>query len=221
MENKLLPGGIMNAKYLSLVTLLGGLLLTACSTTPVERKEDAAQGLTEMRDAVVQTRLQIDKTLSSLNTLISAPATELSKAYSQYAKDVEQLDKQVDKVQDQSKEMNAKGVNWLTEWHKSYSDIQDPELREVNEERRLEVTSQFDEIHQASRAARDALLPLLRDLQDVRTVVGNNLTTRSVRDVASTDVVRNAGLHAQTANRNLDIAISDFQELSNTLSGSN
>jgi hypothetical protein len=211
----------MNTLQTSMIGIVAALLLTACSTTPVERKEDAAQGLTDMRDAVVQTRLQIDKTLASLNTLISAPATELSKAYSQYSKDVERLDKQVSEVQDQSKEVSARGADWLTEWHKSYSDIQDPELRAVNEERRADVTSQFDEINQASRAARDALLPLLRDLRDVKTVVGNNLTTQSVRDVASTEVVRNASLHAQTANRNLDVAISDFQELANTLSGSN
>jgi anion-transporting ArsA/GET3 family ATPase len=192
-------------------------LIAGCSTNPVEQKQETAENLIEMKQTVAETRAQVDKTLGSLNTLMVAPAPQLAQAYSTYAKDVEKLSDNVKEVKEQSREVNESSGKWVAAWQNSYDEVQDVQLKSLSEERRQQLIASLDRINTSSRLTRDALEPLIRNLQDVKTVLGNDLTPRGIDQVASTDIVQRANENGQVATRQMDVAISDYQLLANRL----
>src|SRR2546430_16819419 len=95
----------MNARPLSWVwifffAIVGG----ACSTPPVERQERTAQTLGNLTEDMKATRFHIEKTLASLNGLVSAPPDHLREAYNQFDKDVKTVGKDAKAVERRSQE---------------------------------------------------------------------------------------------------------------------
>lgn len=191
--------------------------VAGCATTPVERQQDTARSLAEVRDGIAATEQQIDKTLSSLQSVINAPADNLGQAYAQYARDVETLKKQAQQVQKNREELRAQRDRWLSAWQESQKNVQNPELKEISQERRAEIASRFDRVTRSAEAASAAFTPLIKDLDDVKTVLGNDLSQRSIDAVSRTNVIHNATTHGAEVEQNLEAAVKEFDELLGTL----
>jgi hypothetical protein len=199
-------------------TLSLALLLGACAAKPVARQEKTAHSLTEMTSDMTTVRALIDSTIVSLRTLMIAAPNDLRAAYDRYARDVSAIGRETARMQERSAQLGERSATWLAGWEKSHGDIQDAELRRVSEWRRATLTSRFDTAGASFETARAALLPFVRDLEDIRTAVANDLTPRGISAVSRTDVVRNADVNGQTAARAIDQATADLQDLDSALS---
>jgi hypothetical protein len=194
--------------------------VVGCASTPVERKDATSSSMVEVRDSMVATRGQIDKTLASLNGLMGAPPDRLRDAYQQYAKDADKIAQQAATVDKESRLMRQRSDQWLMGWQKSQGDVSNPELKALSERRRAEALQRFQSMEASLAVAREEFAPFVANLQDVKKVVGNDLTPNSVAAVSATAVVQNANQHGTEAGRALDAAIADLQELTQTLAPS-
>lgn len=188
--------------------------VAGCASTPVERKEAS---LVELRDSMVTIRGQIDKTLASLNGLTSAPPDGLRAAYQQYAKDTDRIAKQAVTVDKESRQMRKRSDEWLVGWQKSQAEVHDPELKALSERRHAQALERIQNIERSLTEAREAFAPFVANLQDVKQVVGNDLTPNGVAAVSGTAVVQNANQSGGAAARALDATISDLEVLTQTL----
>jgi uncharacterized membrane-anchored protein YhcB (DUF1043 family) len=196
-------------------TVLVALVLTGCASTPVERQEATAESLTELRQAMTETRAQIEKTLASLINLTNAPAENLRPAYQEFAKNTDTMTEQARRIEAESNQVQRRSDRWLSSWEKSQ--VQNPELKQLSAERREQVVQRFQSIEGSLVAAREAFGPFVRNLQDVKKVVGNDLTPRGVQAVSGTTVVQNATERGQAAARALDVTIDDLRALTQTM----
>jgi len=187
--------------------------VAGCASTPVERRDAASSSLAELRDSMVATRGQIEQTLASLNGLTSAAPDELRDAYRQYANDADKIAQQAATVDKESRQMRSRGDEWLAGWQKSQADVNNPELKALGEQRRAQALARIQNIERSLAEARQAFAPFVANLQDVKQVVGNDLTPNGVAAVSGTAVVQNANQSGAAAARALDATIADLQVL--------
>lgn len=194
--------------------------VAGCASTPVERKDATSSSLLELRDSMIATRGQIEQTLASLNNLTSAPPGNLRDAFQQYANDANKIAQQAETVNQESRQMRNRSDAWLAGWKKAQAEVNNPELKALSESRREQALERFQNIAGSMAAAREAFGPFVANLQDVKKVVGNDLTPNGVTAVANTMVVQNANRHGADAARALDVTIADLQVLTQTLAPS-
>jgi len=207
-------GVVMDRKIGWVGVIMVAIWVAGCASTPVERKEKSA---VEVRDSMMAIRGQIDKTLASLNGLTSAPPDRLRAAYQQYAKDTDKIAQQAETVDKESHQMRRRSVEWLAGWQKSQLDVHDPELKALSERRHAEALERIQNIERSLAEAREAFTPFVANLQDVKQVVGNDLTPNGVAAVSGTAVVQNANQSGADAARALDATIDDLEVLTQTL----
>jgi len=191
--------------------------VAGCASTPYERREATSSSLVDLRDSMVVTRGQIEQTLASLNGLTSAPPDQLRDTYKQYAKDTDKIAKQAVTVDKESRQMRSRSKQWLAGWQKSQAEVQDPELKALSESRRAQALERIQNIDRSLAEAREAFAPFVKNLQDVKQVVGNDLTPNGVAAVSETAVVQNANQAGTTAARALDVTIAELDALTQTL----
>ena len=191
--------------------------VAGCASTPYERREATSGSLVDLRDSMVATRGQIEQTLASLNGLTSAPPDQLRETYKQYAEDTDKIAKQAVTVDEESRQMRSRSKEWLAGWQKSQAEVQDPELKALSESRRAQALERIQNIDRSLAEAREAFAPFVENLQDVKQVVGNDLTPNGVAAVSGTAVVQNANQAGTTAARALDVTIAELEALTQTL----
>lgn len=189
------------------------LFISACATDPVDRQDQTSRSLIELRDQMRETRAQVDRTLVSLASLMTVPPEQLRPAFQQYANNADTIAKQAAAIDKEAREMKRRSNAWLTGWQRNYAEVRNPELRGVSEQRREQVLSRFDNIDRSLASARETFGPFVTNLQDVRKVVGNDLTPRGVALVSTTAVVQNANENGAAAARALDTTIADLEAL--------
>lgn len=203
----------MKRTYGAFAVVLLLCALAACSTSPVERKENVTSGVADVRAGLLATRNQIDQTLNSLQQLMVASPANIGPAYQQYAQDVDTLKKQARQMQTDAARMRSQSSRWLSDWEKSQREIQNAELKRVSEQRRNEVTMRFQNINAAYDQAQAAFAAFLKNLDDIKTAVGNDLTPKGVAVVASTRVVESANANGAQVKQIIDRAINEFDGL--------
>ena len=191
--------------------------VAGCASTPFERKEAAASSMVELRDSMVATRGQIEKTLVSLNGLMTAPPDGLRAAYKEYTKDTDEIAQQAVTVDEESRQLRQRSDEWLAGWQTSHADVRDPELRALSERRRAQALERIQNIDRSLAEAREAFAPFVSNLQDVKKVVGNDLTPNGVAAVSGAAVVQNANRSGAAVARALAVTIVDLQVLTQTL----
>ena len=189
----------------------------AMNQTP-EPKEQAAQTVVQFQNDAQATRAQVEKTLASLNALMKAPPQEVAQAYTRYAADVDAMNKQKDAVSEQSDEIKSRSSKWQSNWQKSQAEVKNPELKALNEQRRSEIMTRFEKINASFDSAHDAFIPFIANIEDVKTVVGNDVTKRGVDRVSAAGVVRKANTNGNAVIENIDIAVAESGKLANALS---
>ncbi len=192
--------------------------VASCVNTPVERKEATVGSLTDTRKDLTNIRAQIDKTLGSLNALLSAPQDKLKKTYKQYARDVDSMRANAAAMQRHANTMGKHGENYLVGWQRAQAEVKNPELSELSGERRELVAARFKRINAAFQEANHEFVPFLSNLEDIKKVVGNDLTPAGVAAVGQTTVVANATRHGSIVARTLDEALTEFNLLAGVLS---
>lgn len=203
----------MERRLGSVFALLVLFVVASCVNTPVERQEATSKSLVELQEALNATRAQVDKTLNSMNGLMRAPEGNLRDAYQQFSKDAETITRQFQRLEAESGQMKRRSENWLSSWKEVYGDVKNPELRAATEQRREQVLTRFYTIDGSLAAAQQALKPLITNLQDIRKVMGYDLTSRGVNAVTATNAVQQANENGKLASAALDVVISDLQSL--------
>jgi len=190
------------------------LFALACSTAAPDRAVHTSETLSTMQEQVTVARARVDTTLASLNNLMSASPQSLRAAYDAYARDLLALDKSATSIHNSNDQLRNQTADYFTSWKKETAKVSSPELQAIADQRRQVVREQYERLRTSYAAASTATDTLLKDLHDIRSVIGNDLTDATQTKVRGTTVVQSAtsdGARVQTA---LDAALSETRAFS-------
>jgi hypothetical protein len=183
--------------------VVAALALSACAANQIERKQDAAQSARDVSSDIRSTNAQIDATLASLDNLMAADPAQLQPAYDRYSADVARMRTQAERINGDSADMRKQSQAYLSNWEKQHNDIQNQELRSASEQRRQTVMDRFQSVQSSYDSSRTSLDQFIRNLDDVRIALRNDLTARGVQAIAQTSVVKNAHTNGNNVKQSL------------------
>lgn len=196
---------------LTMVAYIGG-----CATTGPKLAEKATSSMRDTKDELVLTKDQVKATMTSLNTLVGQPGTDLGTQYKQFVRAVKNTEKRATGLRKQTERMNAQSGSYFDTWQTELETIQNPDIRKRSEERRAKAFDSYKKIDTAMQAANESLVPFISDLQDIQRYLANDLTAQGI--AAISDVVKKTGTNAETVEKQLDAAIAEIDRVAGEMS---
>jgi chromosome segregation ATPase len=173
------------------IIVIAVIALAACAR-PIEHKDQTAERARDTSSSLRAVEDQIDNTLAALNNLLSAQPADLKTAYDQYSKEVDKMHALARRTDLEAQATERKSRAYLDDWEKNHAKIENQELRQASLQRRTEVMSHFDRVQTSYTDARNGLRDFLRNLDDIRTALANDLTPNGITAIKATEVVKNA-----------------------------
>lgn len=167
-------------------------MFAACATSAPDRAVKAASSLDVMQQNSSKARAQIDTVLSSLETMLDAPADRLRDTYDRYDKDVKKMNQYADAIRENDRDLRKNGNTYLEQWQRDTSDVSDPELRALAEQRRRQTAQSTESMRTTLTSTAGSFEAFLRDINDIQKVIGNDLTPTGQANVRHTAVAQSA-----------------------------
>lgn len=189
-------------------------MFVACATSAPDRAAKAVSSLDVMHQNSAKARAQIDTVLSSQDTLLNAPADRLREAYDRYDKDVKKMNEYADAIRENDTDLRKNGKAYLAQWQRDASNVSDPELRAIAEQRRGQIEQSSQGMRSTLTSAAGSFEAFLRDINDIRKVIGNDLTPTGQASVRQTTVAQSAqseGARAKSALQDAEQAIDSLR----------
>ncbi|MEO8629940.1 MAG: DUF2959 family protein [Betaproteobacteria bacterium] len=183
--------------------VVAALALSACAANQIERKQEAAQSARDVSGDIRATNAQIDATLASLDSLMSADGSQLQPAFDRYSADVARMRTQAERINGDAADMRKQSQAYLTNWEKQHNEIQNQEVRNTSEQRRQTVMDRVQTVQASYDGSRTSLDQFIRNLDDVRIALRNDLTARGAAAIAQTNVVKNAHTNGNNVKNSL------------------
>ncbi|HEV7237940.1 MAG TPA: DUF2959 family protein [Thermoanaerobaculia bacterium] len=190
------------------------LLFVACATSAPDRAAKAASSLDVMQQNSSKARAQIDSVLSSLDALLEAPAERLRETYDRYDRDVKKMNEYADAIRENDRDLRSNGNTYLKQWQRDASDVSDPELRAIAEQRRDQTARSMESMRATLTSAAGSFEAFLRDVNDIHKVIGNDLTPTgqaSVKQTAVAQSVHSEGERVKSSIYDAEQAIDHFR----------
>ena len=144
----------------------------------------AAAGLESYRNGLVAGQEQIDKTLVSLSELTDPTQTDLRGAYDRYCDNLARLVEHSDTMKREADAMRASRDEYFGKWEEKVTEIDNPTIRKSAEARRKRLRDSHERIITTSGEARDAYQPFMKDLQDIKKFLANDLSKGGIADLS-------------------------------------
>ena len=190
------------------------VLVTSCATSAPDRSARTASTLEQLQQNTTKARLQIDAVTSSLDSLLNAPSDQLRTAYDRYDADVRKMKEYANAIRDTDNDLQKNSDTYLKSWQKDASSVSNPELRQIAEQRRNEIADKYRTMSSATSSATQTFTAFLHDIDDIRKVIGNDLTPTGQAGVKNTTLaqsVKQEGTQVAAALQGAEQAISEFK----------
>jgi hypothetical protein len=190
------------------------LVLAACATSAPDRSKRTATTLDALQQNSTRARLQIDSVVASLDALLNAPADRLRAAYDKYDSDVAKMKEYAAAIRENDADLRKNSDAYLKNWQKDAASVSNPELRAIAEQRRDEIATKYRTMSTSWAGAAQSFTSFLRDLDDIRKVIGNDLTPTGQATVKNTTLAQNVkseGAQVAQSLQAAEQAIADFR----------
>jgi Skp family chaperone for outer membrane proteins len=157
--------------------------LTGCATTGTERATKTTNSMQTVESDYRQVSLQVDATNASLQELINPEQVDLKKALDNYKTNVAKMQKLGKQLDKHTTDMSSQGQNYFSEWEKQGNTYTNPQIRQLSEERRLQLRDVFSQIPEASVGVKGSLHSYLADIGDIQKFLSTDLTPKGVEGI--------------------------------------
>jgi len=165
-----------------LAFLVVGLLLAGCATqkTGYQQADRTSKRIADFGDQVLEMKVAVDEVTRTLSGLVEAPTADPRKAYRLFTRAVDRLEAADAKANQRADRMRTEGREFFSGWEQELQSIQNDELRATAQERRAHLDGEFRGISRVIVELRDVFRPWVKDVNDLRTVLGRDLTVSGI-----------------------------------------
>ena len=173
-----------NKHTATLVTLLIGFsLLSGCGTTGSERAEKASTKMEVVDGDIKAAVAQIDATNISLKNLINPEQLNTNEAFKNYSDNVDKMEKAGERLIKHTDEMSARGQDYFDEWRKQGDTYTNPQIRELSEQRRSDLSRVFRRISESSIGVRGSFITYMSDIKEIKSYLTTDLTNKGIEAI--------------------------------------
>jgi hypothetical protein len=115
-------------------------------------------------------------TLSALNDLVNKPPSDLRLQYEGFSSNLDALIASARRNDTALNRVGEKSAAYFQSWDQDLATMNYEAIRVRSQERKAEVTANFDSLYQRYRETQSTLQPLLDYFQDIRKALGTDLT---------------------------------------------
>lgn len=159
-----------------LFIFISALTLVACATSGYKKAESTASKIGQTRAELTTASRQIDTTLTSLTSLISADSANADALFKAFSNNISAIETQATKVAKTVDSMNAQGAAYFAAWEEDAALFQNPDLKAQADKRRIELKNNYEQINSYLKATGEAYQPFKNNLRDVERFLSNDLT---------------------------------------------
>lgn len=173
-------------RFVHAVCVVLAVSLCACkSGDSHSRAESTAATMDQMGGVVAKARASAEAVGKSLRSVVDTADSDPAPAFAQFKRDLESMKSSRDDLYARDRSVQSQGRAYLAEWEKSNATIEDAELKETAEERRMKLQEALASLEKPMGALRAGLDPVLSSLEDLRKVLAADLTPAGIDAVAS------------------------------------
>lgn len=209
----------MNITNLICGSLAGALavaLLAGCGTTSGYKQADkTGAGMAAFREDITNAKKAIDGTMMALSRIAQSANTDPRPAFQQYAKSVANLESAANKAKDRGQEMKGRGEQFFKQWQQQLSEVKNPDIRSLAEQRKAKLQAAFDNIRKYTEPLKAQLDPWLSDLKDLETYLSNDLTITGVD--AAKGLFEKTEREGMEVQKSMDALIAELNTVAATL----
>lgn len=154
---------------------------------------------------------RIDAVLVTLSSLTDSPSGDLEPRFLRYRAAVDQLESLSAEVNSRTTGLQAYGETYFDGWRSDLARIHDEKINDRNVARTYAVDTHFNRVHVGYVETRAAFVPVMSDLNYIRTALSTDLSTGRIASLRS--VVDRAKVNAAPLRESLNDLEGDFQAL--------
>ena len=190
-------------------------LLAGCATSGYKQADKTGEGIAEFRNEVVKARQAVDAAMVSLSRISETATNNPRKAYDAFAKSVERVEAARASSGKRAAEMKATGREYFREWDKQLVEINNPEIRKLAQQRKAQLSDDFDKVGPLVQKAKADFDPFYSDLTDLRTFLANDLTVTGIDSAKG--IMKKTRADGTKLQESLDDLIAEMNGISATL----
>jgi hypothetical protein len=202
--------------WTALVLAAGQLLISTNLTAAGYKKADkTGASIAEFRDEIINIRKEVEATVLALDKILETANTDPRKAFKEFDKAVPRVENAAQKAKKRSEDMKAKGKAYFDQWEKELATLNDPEIRQLAQQRKLKLQGTFDALRSVMEPARDQFNVWLSSLKDVRQYLSNDLTINGID--AAKELITKTKTSGREVQQTLDVVITELNTIAATL----
>ena len=212
----------MKIQYLQLVSLaasaaVAALLVAGCaSTAGYNQGNITAAKIQSTSDQIAALSGQLDKTLASLNGLVSQPQADLRPQYKEFAANVAAVQSTAKNIAAARTKIAADQTEYFAKWDQDIVQIQNPDIKALSQKRRDEVARNLTAIKTSYAQTDMAFKPFMADISDVQKSLSADLTPGGIAAIKGP--VAKVGQDAGPLKASLANLAADFKTLGASMS---
>lgn len=170
----------MHAIVAGAVVALGLATVVHAQDQGVKQVQEVIKKSNATVKSIVETKLQIQKTMDAYNLVVATGTADRKSAYSKLKKEMETTEKKRADVTKRADEANVEVDALVKSWNASTEAISDPALRAKSEQRLADSRARFADIRAANQKAGELYGSFMKTMQDHVTFLGHDLNDSAV-----------------------------------------
>ena len=208
MKNSIKPG-----YTILLLCLATVFVVTACSTTGMQRSENVQSTMQSVDNDIKQIVVQLDAIGASLDELTKPGQADMKKAFDLFSDNASKIKKMERDFTKHAAEMEDAGNVYFSEWDKNSQKYDNPDIQRQSNERRAALGQTYDKIAQNNVGVKEAFKTYVSDINEIERFLSNDLTRDGLESISSvSDKVVNNGAHLKNELQSLQNAIEDARK---------
>ncbi len=196
---------------IGVVAAAAAVFAAGCGSSGYQKKEDAGDSMSALKEELNKTKRQIDTTHGALQALVAGAGQDLKPGFQRYSSEVDALEGQIATSRSAAERMRARAAAYLDAWQEDSQKFTSEKYRNLSEERRNKSKMSFEKMSAAVDAAQAASDPLLSDSKDIRRFLGNDLTAGGVQAVA--DGIKRVGAEGDAVKSRIDGVLGEIDRV--------
>jgi hypothetical protein len=185
------------------LALAASALLVGCEAAGPKRIDTTTASMQATREMLVRGGGDVDRVMSSARAIGSAP--DLKKSYADFSKSVDALEKVAADVRSRWAGLTSRAEAYRTAWERESANLTSEAAKATAAERRASFDGVMRGVTLSMGDLKDSYDVFIADIQDIRLLLGNDLTADGIRAVQP--LITSAGGSASTVQSKLNEAI--------------
>jgi hypothetical protein len=168
--------------YSAIAALAATTLLCGCRSTSANfhRADRTGDMIGDFRDDVISIQKAITATDAALDEIVRNAHTDPRRPYRNFTESLKAVEAANQKALQRADDMRAEGKVFFDLWQEDLAKLNNPEIRQLAEERRFILQDTFRNISHVTVQGRDDYRAWLSDVKDLQILLGNDLTVASI-----------------------------------------